>query len=1525
LHKAFRVLLRVVFYLTMFLIVVVLSLQIGWVQNKVIDSVTGILNKNSLFHTEIGQIKLTWWDSVELKDVLIKDHKDSIMLSVKSLHADFQLLSLLPPGDASIDAVRLEQGKLHIYTHQGDSSINITMWVRELAERFSSGNSTGKSVNFYINDIELRKAEVFVINENSEPITGSLDYNRLKFADVTLNATDFSVEGPEIKASISMLTGTEQTSELFIRELITDFIYTPEFLQFDKLSLKTKDTHIKDFLRFEYASTSAFSNFIEEVAIIASMDESKIALQDLKLFAPNLPNIKDEIYLSGKVSGPVTDLRSKEFLLRLGEKTAIFGAFRLEGLPNIEDTYINLSLKNSTILARDLAPYVNREVEKQINKLNTVRFTADFAGYLKRFDTSGEFKTSIGTVKGRVNFDMINNLPSIVSNLTATNLDLGVLTEKKELFQKVSLDGHVNIKGNKFENVMVDVDANVSQFGLKNYSYTNIKTDATYGLDLFKGNLSVNDPNLKITAKGQVDLRESTDSVRMTVQIDSANLDQLNLSNKVKHLSGNLDIDVKGIEIDDIQGIARFRNINVGYEDRFLEIGDFYFQSLFAGGTRTMSFNSDYLVAAASGQFNLQQMGSDLDILLKQYVSIVINEEQPIADLERNFSENYSLDLNIRMIDVNPIVQLLDPDFSISKNTVLEGAFYQTKENTVFNFFTSIDTLSYKQNMAQKINIDFNTSKLINSPDILASFYVYSKTQQLGQTLKFDNFGFEAIWDKSEMDMNFTLDQDSTQSAARVDATARFTSQNTLLAFAPSSLKVLNRVWQFDSLNLITITPEEISVESLRLSNENQMIALEGKASRTPGERLNLMVNNVNINVLNTLFPQSFDGTADGLISFENLYDSALVQGDFGLKNVEINQFPIGDMNATADLNQQRLLLSLNNTYQGKKTIDIRGTLALADQKLDMEAALNQASLVILEPFLSNYISNLGGSVSGEMSIQGTPAAPDIDGIGTLDNGKLTVNFLKTTYFLNGDIHFEPNNINLQGIKLRDLYNNTAILTGGISHTSFSNIKLDMAAQMQNLQVMNTTDKDNQTFYGTAFVTGNATVKGTTTNLDINARATSQPNTRIYIPLSNDNTQTQKDFIHMINIQDTVRIKQIAEEINRLEIENVRMNFVLDITPDAYAEIIIDPRTEEGISGRGRGVLTMNIDTQGNFTLNGTYEITEGKYNFSLYNVLKKEFSIKPGGRINWFGDPYKGIMNLSAEYTESVSLQPLLNSNSSSPSTQSSSSTRRYPVTVLMNLQGELLSPDISFGFDFSQFPSSGDVQTTISAFQNKIANDEQEMNRQVFSVIMTRAFTPEGSFSGVANISSSLGQLLSSQLNSFLGQVDKNLEIDLDLASLDQSTLETFQLSVAYTFLDGRLRVSRDGGFTNNRGNADAASIIGDWQAEYMLTEDGVYRIRIFNRNNFNTFTSLSLSKNVLTYGVSLSQNVSFNSFSELFRKLTRKKEEKMTINDQDDFLRYQLENQEQWKKIELDNIQEKLDSLDKVRREKIIEGYF
>jgi len=795
---------------------------------------------------------------------------------------------------------------------------------------------------------------------------------------------------------------------------------------------------------------------------------------------------------------------------------------------------------------------------------------------------------------------------------------------------------------------------------------------------------------------------------------------------------------------------------------------------------------------------------------------------------------------------------------------------------------------------------------------------VYSKKQAVGKTLGFTNLGVEAIWDQTNLDLLLSLDQDSTQSKARIEAETQFTKNGTFLKFKPSLLRVLNREWQFDPNNLVSLQDGAITFSKLRIANEGQSLGLEGKISSNPKESLELDLKGVSLDLLNTISALEVEGIADGRFQLASLQDQARLTGSLHVEGLEINDFPIGEVDLSAAMEERDLILNLENYFNEQKKITIDGTVDLDSKNLDFDAKLTQANLVIFEPFLSKYISNLGGTLTGNLQLQGNLDRPELIGSTRVEQGKLRINYLNTSYQLDGSLLFRPTQVSFQDLALRDGNGNRATFTGGMNHQGFSSIFFDINSQLSNFQVLNTSAKDNELFFGSAYATGTLAIKGSTSNLDVNARVTSQPNTRISIPLTSSKEQFQEDFIQVINVQDTVRIRALAEEVKQLEIENIRMNFILDITPDAFTEIIIDPRTEESIQGRGRGTLNMNVDTQGNFSLAGNYDIVEGKYNFSLYNVVKKQFIVQPGGRITWYGDPYTGIMNLKASYLENVSLQPLL--NASSTDQENSQIRRRFPVKVLMDLQGELLSPTFKFGFDFSAFPSSGDVQTTISAFQNRVAADEQEMNRQVFSVIVAQSLSPEGQFSGGSTLSSSLGNLLSSQINRFMGQLDKNLEVSIDLATLDQNALENFQISVARTFLDGRLRVSRDGGFTDNNGTASAASIIGDWQAEYLITEDGVYRLRIFNRNNFNTFTSLSLSQNVLSYGASVTQNVSFNSVSELFRKLARRKAERLNLQDSDDFLRDDYGVKENWKPIKLENLPLQDDYIPPVRIEKI-----
>ena len=70
------------------------------------------------------------------------------------------------------------------------------------------------------------------------------------------------------------------------------------------------------------------------------------------------------------------------------------------------------------------------------------------------------------------------------------------------------------------------------------------------------------------------------------------------------------------------------------------------------------------------------------------------------------------------------------------------------------------------------------------------------------------------------------------------------------------------------------------------------------------------------------------------------------------------------------------------------------------------------------------------------------------------------------------------------------------------------------------------------------------------------------------------------------------------------------------------------------------------------------------------------------------------------------------------------------------------------------------------------------------------------------------------------------------MDLSDLDADALKAFQLRISYEFLDGKLIVTRDGGFTDPNNQASVESIAGDWTLEYLLSEDGRIRIKLFNK---------------------------------------------------------------------------------------------
>jgi hypothetical protein len=157
-----------------------------------------------------------------------------------------------------------------------------------------------------------------------------------------------------------------------------------------------------------------------------------------------------------------------------------------------------------------------------------------------------------------------------------------------------------------------------------------------------------------------------------------------------------------------------------------------------------------------------------------------------------------------------------------------------------------------------------------------------------------------------------------------------------------------------------------------------------------------------------------------------------------------------------------------------------------------------------------------------------------------------------------------------------------------------------------------------------------------------------------------------------------------------------------------------------------------------------------------------------------------------------------------------------------------------------------------------------------------MLRSFT-SSNFNGVSSVgSSTVSELLSAQLSHFLSQADQNLEINVNLKNMDRDALNTFNLRFSYTALDGRLRITRDGSFQNvqSTSQANVSNIAGEWTVEYLLSQDGKLRIKLFNRINNNSLLAATGTSST-SAGTSLMHVQSFDNLRDLFGRKHKKQE--------------------------------------------------
>ncbi|GAB3338413.1 translocation/assembly module TamB domain-containing protein [Marivirga atlantica] len=1482
--KAILYIFLIVFFALSF---VALAMQSSYVQTKVAQYGSEYLSEKLGFSITIERVNIEWFDKLAISDLKVKDREGESFIDAKRLVVDYDIRELITPENIVLDEVSLTESRVMLRRNKGEDLFNIDNFIYAIKEFAGAGDSTKAPKTFIMNEVTLKDITLGIINLDNDSITEGFNYNQFILKNLNASVNGFKTRRDTIMMKVESLTAVDSASSLTIKSLSTDFEISQSKLSLAQLDLDVNDSHIADSIVFNYNSMSNLSYLVDSVKIAANFKNTSIHAKDLAYFAPYVKRYKDTYKLNGSFSGKVKNFYAKDIDLVFGDNSHLKGRLRMDGLPDFNESFIDFTLQEANFTPKDISQYVvDSLTNRKIDILGPVDFKGRFTGFPKDFVANGVFTSQLGRIESDLNLKIAQNIEEseYSGNLSTFNFNIGRLLEVDSLLQKVQMTGNVKGKGLSLATANLKLNANLGFIGINGYEYQNIKTNAQLAKEFFNGEITINDPILKMDMDGSIDFRDKKNIVNVNVAIDTVNLRAVNLSKSDIYVKAEGTLKSEGNSWETIKGQAYLKDVYAKYGNNSLQLDTLGVITDVKDQYRELYINSDLISGSLNGEYEFLQLQKDIAVMVKEFRLNIkndanqLNEYYSQLDTLANYPDYQVLfDFNIKAI--NPLIQLFVPELYIQPNTKISGSF-NNGINSIFNLSGTIDSINYDGSSFKNNEIDVNLSKDHRSRNVLGMAYVYSQSQKLFEELETENIESELIWTGQEIDFNAFIQQPKFDNDLDVAGLLTFKEDSTEIRIDQSRIKALDKNWSFIENNLFTITDGEYYFKNFGLLAESEKIVLDGVLSNDSSKYLTTKVENFNLSGINTISTtREFEGSIDGIVNINKLNDKYLILSDVTIDDLYVDAFLVGDIKGKSNWKAESKQLGLDFIVNrnGTDIISVNGnyTPNKAKNTLDLEATLDNANLVIAEPFINTIFSDIKGLVNGNFKITGDLNYPIVSGLGKVRAGQVRVNYLNTLYDFNGNVSFDLNKITLQNIELKDQQENLAYLSGDLLHDGFTDLFLDLKGNMYSFNVLNTTANDNSLYYGNAFVSGDISFYGPANNLVVDAKARSEKGTKLFIPVESTSSVQQEEYIHFINIKDTANHTSTPiNTVDEVDITGLTLNFDLEVTPDAYAEIIFDIKSGDIIRGRGNGEISLNIDTNGAFTMLGDYTLTEGGYNFTLYNIINKEFSIQPGSRISWDGDPYGGNLDITAVYEQNVSLLPVVDTTySDSPELR-----RRYPAKVILDLDGDLLQPQVDFDIDISGYPESitssvgaYSLGPVMASFEAELEADEQEMKRQVFSLIILRRLSPPSSFAVSGSIGNSVSEFLSNQLSYWVTQIDENLEIDVDLGSFSDEEFNTFQLRLSYSFLGGRLRVTRDGGFSQGNTtdvNQEILGILGDWSVEYLLTEDGKLRVKVYNKTNYSAIDKATNSATTST-GVSLVHVTSFNQIREVFNK--------------------------------------------------------
>ncbi|MHC5353911.1 translocation/assembly module TamB domain-containing protein [Myroides sp. LJL115] len=1460
-----------------------------------------IKTSDTLPSLDLGIISLSNFD-ITYKD---QESKLQAALVMKQLEVDFHRIDL---NTQQIEIDNVLWNNTYIKALFLENNLPLTLDVQkqtssqEVVDTKVDSISSTLPWQISVKQISVGSIGVDFDDENFKAQNSGLDPYHIGISDLGVQVKDFQFSGSTITANIKDFAFKEKSG--FVLENFSTYLLYDKQTSFIKdFYLKTPNTKITSSIVLNYQDINTIEKQLDKISVDASILDSYIGFKDIDLLLPGvLPSdqIKgiqqDKISFDVIAKGKVADLNIERFFVRALGSTFINANAKVKNLPDVSKAYMELNLKDLQTTNKDIAKVVDKSLlpaNMQIPAL--IKLQGFVKGSMQNATTDLKLTSSLG------NLSLKGLLDQRAKNKESYSLDVEV--DQLQLGQLIGNDsiGMVNLYlGAKGQGLDVNTAKASFEMDLKDAHFNGYTyKDAVIKGELDQGAYQVNwnntDPNLLVdlSAKGQVS--DSAISLDLLADLKNIDFNKLKLDSEPRVLTTTIKANMPNILPDSLVGTLRIEDLGFVLQDRAYTLQPIVFTALAQPGQRQMSLTSQLIDFNLSGDYVLTDLTTDLTQSIQSYFNTteqhIASTDQDQEHKQEKFSFfDYSLDIKYDSVlkDMLPELTQLEP-FSIAGK-------YDQRTNYI-SVKGGISKLEYAENTINNVywNIEPYQGALGFSLGVVS---ISNSFLQLR--------GLNLQGDMKDNMLRYSLNlSDSKDRLCYVLSGEVESKEDQIIAkLYPKGFMLDYQNWQINPLNEIVVDSSGIYISDFDLSQGNSSIkiASQEKVANSP---LHIQFADFNLATLTKTIQKDkllAGGNITGYVNLEDLSKDFRFVSDIDIKEFQMMEMPLGDLHIgvkNASLSQYLASVVLDGQ---NNSIALKGMADMQDSTLDMSLDISQLQMEFLAGFVPELLSEAQGYFSSNLRISGKMDDPKVLGDFKFNNIGFHVNTLNADFTdINESITFVDNAINFDRFTIKDSDGNILVVNGQVLTKNYANVgfKLDITAN--DFKAVNSTSKDNEMYYGTLVFDTAMKIRGDMNKPVVSGEIGVGPKTdfTIVMPQEDPSIADREGIVEFVDQQSlqNAELMKYQEDFNTSAIMGLDVSLIIKVSKSAVFSMIMDKSSGDKVVLKGQGDLVGGIDPSGKVTLSGRYEFDEGSYDLS-FNMIKRKFEVQKGSSIIFAGDPTDAILDLTAIYQVNAAPIDLLSNQLSSLSpSQQNMYKQKIPFQALLMMKGQLLEPEISFDIKLKDDITSvsGDVISNTNTKLAQLRNNESEMNKQVFALLLLNHFIGEnpfessaGGLSAGAIAKQSVNRILSDQLNNLASSLISGVELNFNLESSDDFSTGSKQsrtdlnVAVSKRLFSDRLKVTVGSSFEvegNQRQNEQSANIAGDVELEYALSQDGRYLLRVYRKNRYE----VALQGQVVETGVGFVITMSYQHFKELFENSRDKKQLKKQLREQ------------------------------------------